>query len=51
MNADVGVQLAVLDLGTCPPTSVEALCAALGGYADQRALLASVRIGGKAQAG
>ena len=42
---------AVLDLGTCPPSAVEALCAALGGYADQRALLASVRIGGKAQAG
>jgi hypothetical protein len=42
---------AVLDLGTCPPAAVEALCAALGGYADQRALLASVRIGGKAQAG
>ena len=42
---------AVLDLGTCPPAALEALCAALGGYADQRALLASVRIGGKAQAG
>ncbi len=42
---------AVLDLGTCPPAAVEALCAALGGYADQRALLASVRIGGKGQAG
>ena len=42
---------AVLDLGTCPPAAVEALCAALGGYADQRAPLASVRIGGKAQAG
>jgi len=42
---------AVLDLGTCPPAAMEALCAALGGYADQRALLASVRIGGKAQAG
>ncbi len=38
---------AILDLGTCPPGALEALCAALGGYAEEDAALAYVRIGGK----
>jgi hypothetical protein len=38
---------AVLDLGTCPPAAVEALCAALSGYCEERVPLAYVRIGGK----
>jgi hypothetical protein len=38
---------AVLDLGTCPPAALEALCLALSGYAEDRAPLAYVRIGGK----
>jgi hypothetical protein len=38
---------AVLDLGTCPPAAVEALCAALSGYCEERGPLAYVRIGGK----
>ena len=42
---------AVLDLGTCPPSAVEALCGALQGYALERAPLVDVRIGGDAQAG
>lgn len=37
----------VFDMGTCPPAAVEALCAALSGYADSRVPLAYVRIGGK----
>ncbi len=39
---------AVLDLGTCPPAALEALCFALSGYGEERAPLAYVRIGGKA---
>jgi hypothetical protein len=39
---------AVLDLGTCPPAAVEALCAALSGYCEERVPLAYVRLGGKA---
>jgi hypothetical protein len=42
---------AVLDLGTCPPSALEALCAAFGEYALERAPLLDVRIGGEAQAG
>ncbi len=38
---------AVFDLGTLPPVAVEALCAALSGYCDDRVPLAYVRIGGK----
>ena len=38
---------AVLDLGTCAPAAVEALCAALSGYCEERVPLAYVRIGGK----
>jgi hypothetical protein len=38
---------AILDAGTCPPPAVEVLCAALSGYGEDRASLASVRIGGK----
>jgi hypothetical protein len=41
---------AVFDLGTCPPAAVEALCAALSGYCDERVPLAYVRLGGKAPA-
>jgi hypothetical protein len=37
---------AVLDLGTSPPEALEALCAALCGYSEDRAALAHVRIGG-----
>jgi hypothetical protein len=37
---------AIYDLGTAPPAAVEALCAALSGYAEQRVPLAYVRIGG-----
>lgn len=39
---------AVLDLGTCPPSALEALCLALSGYAEERAPLSYLRIGGKA---
>lgn len=42
---------ALLDLGTCPPAAVEALCVALAGYAQERVPLAQVRFGGKAEAG
>jgi hypothetical protein len=38
---------AVMDLGTCPPAAVETLCLALSGYAEERAPLAYLRIGGK----
>jgi hypothetical protein len=38
---------AVLDLGTCPPSALEALCTALSGYCEDRVPLACVRIGGK----
>lgn len=38
---------AVLDLGTCPPAAVEALCQALSGFAEERAPLAFLRVGGK----
>ena len=38
---------AVIDLGTCPPAAVEALCTALCGYCEERVPLACVRIGGK----
>jgi hypothetical protein len=38
----------VLDLGTCPPSALEALCLALSGYAEERAPLSYLRIGGKA---
>ena len=38
---------AVLDLGTCPPSAVESLCAALSGYGEVRAPLSYVRMGGK----
>jgi len=38
---------ALIDLGTCPPAAVEALCAALCGYCEERVPLAHVRIGGK----
>jgi hypothetical protein len=48
----LGRQLsASLDLGTCPPAAVEALCAALSGYAQERVPLAHVRFGGKAEPG
>jgi len=40
---------AVLDLGTSPPSALEALCGALAGYARERAPLVEVRIGGGAQ--
>jgi hypothetical protein len=39
---------AVLDLGSCPPQSMDTLCAALSGYCDERVPLAYVRIGGAA---
>jgi len=39
---------AILDLGTCPPVAVEALCFALAGYGEECGPLAWVRIGGKA---
>jgi hypothetical protein len=42
---------ATFDLGTCPPSAVEALCAALSGYAEERGRLAYVRLGGKAERG
>jgi hypothetical protein len=38
---------AVLDLGTCPPAAVEALCTALSGYCEERVPLAYLRLGGK----
>ena len=38
---------ALIDLGTCPPAAVEALCTALCGYCEERVPLACVRIGGK----
>ena len=38
---------AVLDLGTCPPAAVEALCSALSGFCEERVPMAWVRIGGK----
>jgi len=38
---------ALIDLGTCPPAAVEALCTALCGYCEERVPLAYVRIGGK----
>ena len=41
---------AVLDLGTCPPQAVEALCAAVAAYAEGRGPLAYLRIGGKSEA-
>lgn len=37
----------VYDLGTCPPAAVEALCAALSGYSEERVPLAYVHLGGK----
>ncbi len=37
----------VFDLGTCPPSALETLCAALSGYCDTRVPLAYVRIGGR----
>ncbi|MCA1826192.1 MAG: hypothetical protein ABR567_09600 [Myxococcales bacterium] len=37
----------VFDLGTCPPAAVEALCAALSGFSEERVPMAYVRIGGK----
>jgi hypothetical protein len=37
---------AVFDLGTCPPVAVEALCAALSGFCEERVPMAYVRIGG-----
>jgi len=40
---------AVLDLGTSPPSALEALCAALAGYARERVPLVEVRIGGGTQ--
>jgi hypothetical protein len=40
---------AVLDLGTCPPAAVEALCAALSVYCEECVPLAYVRIGGTSQ--
>jgi len=42
---------AVLDLGTCPPGAVEALCSAVAGYAEERGPLAHVRIGGRPESG
>jgi hypothetical protein len=42
---------AVLDLGTCSPAAVEALCAAVAGYAEDRGPLAYLRVGGRAEAG
>jgi hypothetical protein len=39
---------AVLDLGSCPPQSMETLCAAIAGYCEERVPLAYVRIGGAA---
>jgi hypothetical protein len=38
---------AVYDLGTCPPAAVEALCAALSGFSEERVPMAYVSIGGK----
>ena len=38
---------AVYDMGTCPPASLETLCAAVSGYCEDRVPLAYVRIGGK----
>lgn len=43
--------LAVLDLGTCPPAALEALCSALAGYGEERGPLSHLRIGGKAEVG
>jgi hypothetical protein len=40
---------AILDLGTCPPEGMEALCNALSGYSEERAPIAFVRIGGTVQ--
>jgi hypothetical protein len=37
---------AVYDLGTCPPAALDALCAAISGYCEDRVPLAHVRIGG-----
>lgn len=39
---------AMLDLGTCPPGALETLCLALAGFAEERAPLSYLRIGGKA---
>jgi hypothetical protein len=39
---------ALLDLGTLPPSALQALCEALSGYCEDRVPLAYVRIGGKA---
>lgn len=39
---------AILDLGTCPPAALEALCAALSAFGEDRVPLAYARIGGKA---
>jgi hypothetical protein len=36
----------VFDLGTCPASALETLCAALSGYCEDRVPLACVRIGG-----
>ena len=38
---------AVYDLGSCPPSALETLCAAISGYCEDRVPLAHVRIGGK----
>jgi len=48
-----GLELhAILDLGTCPPLAVEALCGAVAGYSEERCPLVShLRIGGKGEAG
>jgi hypothetical protein len=40
----------LLDLGTCPPLGVEALCAALAAFGDDRQPLAHVTVGGAAPA-
>jgi hypothetical protein len=37
---------AVLDLGTCPPAAIDALCRAVAGYAAERGPLSHLRIGG-----
>ena len=42
---------AVLDLGTCPPAAIEALCCAVAGYAGERAPVSHVSIGGSIEAG
>lgn len=41
---------AVYDLGTCPPSGLQALCEAISGYCEERVSLARVRIGGPAPA-